>query len=70
MDSGDYLFDAPGLFETVLLPQIYNARRFGFDFTDKPHMTRIETACLSLDPFLRAHPDNQIDNPEKRLKNA
>ncbi|MGB7408837.1 MAG: maleylacetoacetate isomerase [Pontixanthobacter sp.] len=63
--SGDFLFDAPGIFETVLLPQIYNARRFGFDFGDKPHTVRIETACLALDTFQRAHPDNQSDNPER-----
>ncbi|MGB3740361.1 MAG: maleylacetoacetate isomerase [Pontixanthobacter sp.] len=63
--SGDFLFDRPGIFEVVLLPQIYNARRFDFDFADKPHMTRIETACLALAPFIRAHPDNQSDNPEK-----
>ncbi len=63
--SGDFLFDTPGIFEIVLLPQIYNARRFGFDFSGKPHTTRIETACLALDEFKRAHPDNQPDNPEK-----
>lgn len=65
LSTGDFLFDGPGLFEVVLLPQIYNARRFDFDFSDKPHTTRIETACLALEPFERAHPDNQIDNPEK-----
>ena len=63
--SGDFLFDAPGIFETVLLPQIYNARRFGFDFSAKPRMVRIETACLAFEPFQRAHPDTQSDNPEK-----
>ncbi len=65
LGTGDFLFDAPGLFEVVLLPQVYNARRFAFDFADKPHMARIEAACLALDPFQRAHPDNQPDNPEK-----
>ncbi|MXP46047.1 maleylacetoacetate isomerase [Altererythrobacter luteolus] len=64
LGTGDFLFDKPGLFEVVLMPQMYNARRFDFDFSAKPHMTRIETACLSLEPFQRAHPDNQTDNPE------
>ncbi|WP_271438339.1 maleylacetoacetate isomerase [Pontixanthobacter luteolus] len=64
LGTGDFLFDKPGLFEVVLLPQMYNARRFDFDFSAKPHMTRIETACLALEPFQRAHPDNQTDNPE------
>lgn len=61
--SGDFLFDAPGLFEIVLLPQVYNARKFAFDFSDKPHITRIEAACLALPAFQRAHPDNQPDAP-------
>lgn len=63
LQTGDFLFDRPGLFETVLLPQIYNARRFDYDFSDAPHITRIEGACLALPAFQRAHPDNQPDNP-------
>lgn len=65
--AGDFLFDGPGLFEVVLLPQMYNARRFSLDLAHYPHMTRIEAACLALDAFRRAHPDNQIDNPERSL---
>ncbi|OGS57645.1 MAG: maleylacetoacetate isomerase [Erythrobacter sp. RIFCSPHIGHO2_12_FULL_63_10] len=65
LDSGNFLFEAPGLFEVVLLPQIYNARRFAFDFDAMPHITRIERACLALPAFQRAHPDNQPDNPER-----
>ena len=65
LGTGDFLFDAPGFFEVCLLPQVYNARRFGFDFGDKPHITRIESACLALPEFQRAHPDNQPDNPER-----
>lgn len=65
LGTGDFLFDKAGFFEAVLLPQVYNARRFAFDFSDKPHMTRIETACLALPEFERAHPDNQLDNPER-----
>lgn len=64
LGTGDFLFDAPGLFEVVLLPQVYNGQRFGFDYSDYPHMRRIEEACLALPAFQRAHPDNQIDNPD------
>lgn len=64
LGTGDFLFDAPGLFEVVLLPQVYNARKFAFDFSDKPHITRIEAACLALPEFRRAHPDNQPDSPD------
>ncbi|MEP1422500.1 MAG: maleylacetoacetate isomerase [Erythrobacter sp.] len=66
LKTGDFLFDAPGLFEVVLLPQIYNARRFAYDFSAAPHMVRIEAACLALPEFQRAHPDNQSDNPERQ----
>lgn len=60
---GDFLGDAPGLFECVLIPQLYNARRMGFDLSAMPWMHRIETACLELPAFVRAHPDNQPDAP-------
>ncbi len=60
--GGDYLHgDAPSLFEVVLIPQLANARRFNYDLSDSPHMTRIEAACLALPAFIAAHPDNQID---------
>ncbi len=63
LGTGDFLFDTPGLFEVVLLPQVYNAQRFEYDFADHPHIARIETACLALPAFQRAHPDNQSDAP-------
>ena len=65
LDTGDFLFDSPGLFETCLIPQLYNARRFNFDLTTHPRMTAIESACNALPPFQRAHPDAQPDNPER-----
>ncbi len=61
LGSGDFLFDAPGFFETVLMPQIYNARRFDFDFSGCPRITQIEAACSALPAFQRAHPDSQPD---------
>ena len=64
LGTGDFLFDKPGFFEVCLLPQVYNARRFAYDFSDKPHIERIEAACLALPQFQRAHPDAQPDNPE------
>ena len=66
LDTGDFLFERPSLFEVVLLPQIYNARRFALDFAPYPRLVRIEEACLALDAFQRAHPDAQPDNPEKQ----
>ena len=64
-NAQDFLLDAPGLFEVLLLPQMYNARRFALNLSEYPHMTRIEQACMAMPEFQRAHPDNQPDNPEK-----
>jgi maleylacetoacetate isomerase/maleylpyruvate isomerase len=63
LGTAGFLFDMPGIFETVLIPQIYNARRFHYDLTPHPRITQIETACLALPAFQRAHPDKQPDNP-------
>ena len=63
--TGDFLMTEPGLFEVLLLPQCYNARRFAYDIDVHPHIARIERACLALPAFQRAHPDNQPDNPER-----
>ncbi|MEM6494100.1 MAG: maleylacetoacetate isomerase [Pseudomonadota bacterium] len=63
-ETGEFLMDRPGLFEVVLLPQVYNARRFGYDFSASPRIKAIEAACLALPAFQRAHPDNQDDNPQ------
>ncbi len=63
LGAGEFLFNAPGLFETVLLPQVYNARKFAFDFAAHPYIERIEAACLALPAFAAAHPDNQPDAP-------
>ncbi|MEL6877537.1 MAG: maleylacetoacetate isomerase [Pseudomonadota bacterium] len=57
--GGDFLLDTPGLFEVVLLPQVYNARRFKYDVDAHPNMAQIEAACLALPAFQRAHPNNQ-----------
>lgn len=63
--AGDFLFAEPGLFEAVLVPQLYNARRFEFDLSAMPHLTRIEAACLALPAFVAARPEIQPDAPQK-----
>ncbi|GFE74040.1 maleylacetoacetate isomerase [Novosphingobium sp. TCA1] len=60
----DFLFDAPGLFECVLVPQLYNARRFSCDLAAYPHLTRIDAACREHPAFIAAHPDRQPDRTE------
>jgi len=66
LGTGDFLHgNAPGLFEIVAVPQLANARRFQYDLSASPHLTRIEAACLAMPAFVAAHPDNQTDSPER-----
>jgi maleylacetoacetate isomerase len=56
--------DAPTLADVVLVPQIYNARRWGVDMSEYPALQRIEANCLRLDAFERAQPERQPDAPK------
>lgn len=53
--------DEPSFADICLVPQVYNARRFEFDLEPYPTVTRIEEACLALEPFADAAPENQPD---------
>ena len=53
--------DAPTLADVCLVPQLFNARRFGCDLAGMPTLSRIEGACLALPAFDRARPENQPD---------
>jgi maleylpyruvate isomerase len=55
--------DAPGLADCYLVPQLYNARRFGLELAPWPTLRRVEDACAALAPFQAAHPDRQPDAP-------
>ena len=55
--------DMPTLADCCMVPQIYNARRFGIDMTPYPSMVRIEQACLELPAFDAARPESQPDAP-------
>jgi maleylacetoacetate isomerase len=61
-DTGTFFHgDRPGLADLCLLPQLYNAHRFGLDLAPYPTLRRIEAACQALDAFDRARPENQPD---------
>ncbi|MBH1749970.1 maleylacetoacetate isomerase [Stenotrophomonas maltophilia] len=61
-DTGTFCHGArPGLADLCLLPQLYNAHRFGLDLAPYPTLRRIEAACQALDAFDRARPENQPD---------
>ncbi|AQQ67845.1 maleylacetoacetate isomerase [Microbulbifer agarilyticus] len=54
--------DTPGLFECCLIPQIYNAERFGVAVSEYPTITAIADACAALPAFQQARPENQPDS--------
>ena len=53
--------DQPGLADICLIPQLYNAHRWGVDLTPFERLTDIETNCLALPAFDAARPEAQPD---------
>lgn len=53
--------EAPGLADLCLVPQLYNAHRWGCDLARFPRLTGIEARCLALSVFDAARPENQPD---------
>lgn len=53
--------DEPSIADFCLVPQLYNARRFGVDLAGFPTILRIEAACMDLEGFKSSHPDEQPD---------
>ncbi|MHC5655750.1 maleylacetoacetate isomerase [Stappia sp.] len=49
--------DTPTLADLCLVPQVYNARRWGVDLTAMPAIVAIDAACAELEAFAAAHPD-------------
>ena len=59
-----FLFsDRPMFFECCLIPQAYNARRFGVDMTRFPRLSAIDARCRALPAFQKAAAENQHDAP-------
>ena len=64
---GPYLFgDTPTLADICLVPQVYNARRFGVNMGDFPRLAEIDLALRLLPAFHAAAPEHQPDAPEAR----
>lgn len=61
---GGFPFGAPGFFEIMLVPQIYNAQRWEMDLSPYPTLVAIDEACAELPAFQEAHPDRQPDAPK------
>ncbi len=63
--TGDFCDgDTPTLADCCLVPQIYNARRFGMTLEQYPNITRVEAACLAHPAFDAARPEMQPDAPK------
>ena len=55
--------DTPSIADCCLVPQVYNARRFGVDLAPFPNIRQIEAACLARPEFDAARPERQPDAP-------
>ena len=53
--------DTPTLADCCLVPQVYNARRFGVDLAPYPAITSIAEAAEAHPAFVAAHPNQQPD---------
>ena len=53
------LGDAPGLVDCFLVPQVYNAERFGVDLSAFPRLMAAATHARAHPAFAAAHPDRQ-----------
>ncbi len=55
--------DRPSLADCCLMPQLYNARRWGLEPSVWPRIARIEAACNEIEAFQKAQPD-QVRPPQ------
>ncbi len=51
------LGDSPSMADCCLVPQLFNARRWGCDLGRWPRLQSIDANCGGLDAFRNAHPD-------------
>jgi maleylacetoacetate isomerase len=50
--------DQPGMADCTLIPQLYNATRWGVDYSHLPRITAVAESCAALPAFAQAHPDH------------
>ncbi|MGE4070558.1 MAG: maleylacetoacetate isomerase [Lysobacterales bacterium] len=55
--------DEPTMADCCLIPQVYNATRYGLDLAPYPTVTRIYERCLQMSEFDLAQPEKQPDAP-------
>lgn len=57
------LRERPGMLEVMLVPQVYNARRFNVDLQNYPAIEALDARCEGLEAFVISHPSKQADAP-------
>ena len=61
-ETGPFCFgEAPTMADLCLVPQLFNARRFGVDVSAYPRLLRAEAAAQAMKAFADAAPDKQAD---------
>ncbi|MGR9107696.1 MAG: maleylacetoacetate isomerase [Gammaproteobacteria bacterium] len=69
--KGAFCFgNGPGLADLFLIPQVYNALRFGHKIDAYPLIQGIYRNCTAIDAFHRAAPEMQPDSPEAILHSS
>ena len=62
LSTGPFAFgEQPTLADICLIPQLYNARRWGMDLNAWPKLIAIEKSCLALKAFSSTAPEAQSD---------
>lgn len=51
--------DSPGMADVLLVPQVFNARRFSVDLAPYPRIAAIDAACGEIPAFVDAAPERQ-----------
>lgn len=60
--AGDFCYGStPTLADVCLVPQVYNANRFGYSVDHLPRIAKAVQACSQLPAFIQAEPANQAD---------
>ena len=60
--AGSYSFGGSvSAVDCFLVPQIFNAKRFGVDMKQYPTIQRVEANCAEIEAFQKAHPSKQAD---------
>lgn len=61
-ETGPFCFgEAPTIADLCLVPQLFNARRFGVDVSAYPRLLKAEAAAQAMKAFADAAPDKQAD---------